>query len=319
MSIQDWKAPSHSAAPHAATDWSKIYPMPEAGSEASQPQAPSSPETDYANMPAGEVASRAMSAAPGSLMKAGEGLYNVVKHPLDTLYNIGELENGAIGNVANAFGYHGLDEPEAQAAASAVGKSYADRYGSMAGFKKAIATDPVSVGLDVASIAPGIGAAGKLAGLEKITGPVESLARLGDPIHLASKAASIPAGIAMKAVKTSAAKASGIPGNMLGDIYNVGANPDASARSAYKAQLGGEDAIKNVEVAKAAVDEKYKNMLSNYVSSRSNLTTQNLGKQPILDTIDHSIASLGSDAAIHFPDTVDLLNRMKDVLNQTTG
>ena len=83
-----------------------------------------------------------------------------VMHPIDTAKNIGKLGYGAIQNalpesVVNAIGA----DKESQDMASNVGQFYKDRYGSMEGFKEALATDPAGILMDAGSAFTGGGAA----------------------------------------------------------------------------------------------------------------------------------------------------------------
>ena len=83
-----------------------------------------------------------------------------VMHPIDTVKNIGKLGYGAIQNalpesVVNAIGA----DKESQDMASNVGQFYKDRYGSMEGFKEALATDPAGILMDAGSAFTGGGAA----------------------------------------------------------------------------------------------------------------------------------------------------------------
>ena len=114
--------------------------------ETEAPQGPPEP-VDYKTMGAGEVAMRGVQALPSSLGKmAGDIGYAVTHLPEvgGALLNLGE---GAVSKTAGALGF---EQDKAQKAKSettldALFSEYAKRYGSMEGFKEAVATDPVSV------------------------------------------------------------------------------------------------------------------------------------------------------------------------------
>lgn len=114
-----------------------------------------------------------------------------VMHPIDTAKNIGKLGYGAIQNalpesVVNAIGA----DKESQDMASNVGQFYKDRYGSMEGFKEALATDPAGILMDAGSAFTGGGAAiAKIPTLSKIGNVVSKAGSYLDPIANVGRAA----------------------------------------------------------------------------------------------------------------------------------
>ena len=114
-----------------------------------------------------------------------------VMHPIDTAKNIGKLGYGAIQNalpesVVNAIGA----DKESQDMASNVGQFYKDRYGSMEGFKEALATDPAGILMDAGSAFTGGGAAiSKIPTLSKVGNVVSKAGSYVDPIANVGRAA----------------------------------------------------------------------------------------------------------------------------------
>ena len=115
---------------------------------------------------------------PASFGHVIGGLAEMVTSPVQTVKGITNLVEGGVRKVLPAGANDFLtrleqsslleadrlaSSPEGQrqitATADAMGSFYKDRYGSKQGFYNALATDPVSVGLDVATVATG-GAAG---------------------------------------------------------------------------------------------------------------------------------------------------------------
>lgn len=111
----------------------------------------------------GDVAVNALVNAPSSGAQIFKGVYETVSSPVQTAQGLGRLAYGAAQNIApnapflqpEAVGVTPETAARAKQEASAVGEFYKDRYGSMAGFKEALATDPFGVASDVSAIATG--------------------------------------------------------------------------------------------------------------------------------------------------------------------
>jgi len=114
----------------------------------------------------------AVSNLPTSAGKFGREMYEAVTSPVQTATNILDLGAGALQNITpkvvsdfvNRFDANPNAAKRAVETANAFGGEYAKRYGTMDGFKEALATDPVSVISDFSVLASGgAGAAGKIA------------------------------------------------------------------------------------------------------------------------------------------------------------
>lgn len=114
----------------------------------------------------------AISNLPTSAGKFGREMYEAVTSPIQTATNILDLGAGALQNITpkviadfvNRFDANPDAANRAVATANAVGGEYAKRYGTVDGFKEALATDPVSVISDFSALASGgAGAVGKVA------------------------------------------------------------------------------------------------------------------------------------------------------------
>jgi hypothetical protein len=151
----------------------------------------------------GDVAGQAIMNLPSSGAKYVSDLTSVVTDPLGTLQAVGDLGAGTLRAGAQAvlpetaFNFlDSLGNPEdvkrAAATASAVGNMYADRYGSMEGFKKALAEDPVGVAADLSLPVTGAGGvAAKAPGISGRVGrTVAAVGRNMDPVTAASNVAS---------------------------------------------------------------------------------------------------------------------------------
>ena len=111
----------------------------------------------------GTVAKEAYTNAPSSLAKFYGGVVQAVTHPVQTVESMGQLIGGAaysaLPQAAQDWLISTANNPEKVRQsinmARAVGGDYAKRYGSVEGFKEALATDPVAVAADFSTILSG--------------------------------------------------------------------------------------------------------------------------------------------------------------------
>lgn len=105
----------------------------------------------------------AISNLPTSAGKFGREMYEAVTNPVQTATNILDIGAGALQNITpkvikdivDRFDTNPDAAKRAVATANAFGGEYAKRYGTMDGFKEALATDPVSVISDFSALASG--------------------------------------------------------------------------------------------------------------------------------------------------------------------
>jgi len=132
----------------------------------------------------GDVASGAVQNLIPSTGKLIGGIAESVMSPVKTAKSLVDLGAGAIQNalpesLVNAIG---ADKPS-QEMASKVGQFYKERYGSMPGFKEALATDPAGVAADAASVLTGGGAvAARVPGMSRLAEGLKRTASAVDPL-----------------------------------------------------------------------------------------------------------------------------------------
>ena len=132
----------------------------------------------------GDVASGAVQNLIPSTGKLIGGIAESVMSPVKTARSLVDLGAGAIQNalpesLVNAIG---ADKPS-QEMASRVGQFYKERYGSMPGFKEALATDPAGVAADAASVLTGGGAvAARVPGMSRLAEGLKRSASAVDPL-----------------------------------------------------------------------------------------------------------------------------------------
>ncbi|MGJ4889003.1 hypothetical protein ACQR1Y_12455 [Bradyrhizobium sp. HKCCYLRH3099] len=175
-----------------------------------------------------DVPGQALANAPGSAVQFAKDMVQPIIHPIQTVENIGKVGAG----LANQLGVGiGGPDPEADQAWEGFKGFFKDRYGSVEGFKKALATDPVGV-LGDASIlltggesalarAPGIaGKVGRAAGeVAAAPGRVAGAAARGVG-NIAAEGLGLTTGAGAEPIK--AALRTGIEGGGAGEAFRAG-------------------------------------------------------------------------------------------------
>lgn len=237
------------------------------------------PREAYADMPLSEVGSRALASAPASAKKVVSGLYDAVVNYEDTASGLNQLGKGLVSKAKGALGYE--RNPEAEAVVDALTGMYGDRYGSMAAFKETLAEDPFAIGLDVASVAPVLGPAARVAGLGPVGAGLSKVAALGDPVNLAAKAT----GLAAKAVtapvtavsRYAQGAASGVPQSMLKLAEQAGRSGTPAQRNAFTTFATGRGDNRDIaQTAMAALEERKAAVQADYVARKQSLITDEL-------------------------------------------
>lgn len=188
---------------------------------------------DYKTMSAGEVAMRGVQALPSSLGKmAGDIGYAATHLPEvgGALWNLGE---GAVSKTAGALGFEQdkAQKTKSESTLDALFSEYAKRYGSMEGFKEAVATDPVSVFADLATVVPLAGAGAKAAGLAK-TAKVLDTAKYLDPLTAAGAATNAVMTPALGIAKHALGVSTGTGKSVLDQVQEAGKSADPNRRAA---------------------------------------------------------------------------------------
>ena len=143
---------------------------------------------------------------PSSTLGVAGHIYEAVTHPIETGTAIIKLMSGGLQNllgddISNFINEKGQliglgDDSKDKEIASAVGQHFKDKYGSEDAIKKAIATDPASVMMDVALVFTGggalvskVGEVSKISQLSNAGNTMKNVAGYVDPLSLTVKAA----------------------------------------------------------------------------------------------------------------------------------
>jgi hypothetical protein len=212
-----------------------------------------------------DVPGQALSNLPSSAANFAHSIVQPILHPIDTVGNLADLAAGGLRAGAKAVlpenvfkVIDNIDSRSSDAAASneriqktagAVGEHFADRYGSVEGFKRAIASDPVGVLADASLAATGGGSmAGRLPGVVGHAGKkVAAVGSAIDPLRIVGKAV---------------AKVGGTAASSLGVTTGAG---ERSFKEAFQAGKTGNEAFTDHMRGLRPIDDVV-NMADNAVS-----------------------------------------------------
>ena len=143
----------------------------------------------------GEVGTQAIQNIPSSAVKYAEDLVAPITSPVQTAKGLYSFSAGLIQLAIPG-------EQADEATAKAVGDFFANRYGSVDGFKNAVANDPVGVVGDVAAVLTGGGMiTAKVPGIVGRGGrKVQDVGQAIDPLNVAIKGAKTTANVVSEGV-----------------------------------------------------------------------------------------------------------------------
>jgi hypothetical protein len=219
---------------------------------------------------------------PSSAMKYGKELYEAITNPVETVKNIGMVAAGGLKNITpeivQKFITSISSEPgqidQAVQMANAVGGEYAKKYGSVEGFKQALASDPVSVMGDMSILLTGGGSvAAKVPGISGVGEIARTAGRAIDPLNIAAKAVTKPLQLAEALATPALGSATGAGAESIREAAKAGMAGGTKAE-AFLEQMRGNAPIENVvNTAKDAVAELYRNRADAYTSGMTGATS----------------------------------------------
>lgn len=272
------------------------------------------------NMSWGDTLSSALQNLPGSIGGVLSSTGHALAHPLETAGNIGQLASGAASQAAGALGVQQDPAAKAQREAllDALESHYKQTYGSMPGFKNALANDPASIGMDAATVLGGGAGALKAVGM---TGKLaETAGRLGsvlDPIqssvNLAKGVAKLPAYV----VRGTQSTLTGAPFKAMELASKAGSTSDPVLKSAFLDQFTGK--APQTDIANTALDGMQQikaNNAAKFGATKQGIYAANPGTMPF-DKID--AAQQSAQAAMNpgnLPTSAAFLPQTKQALAQ---
>lgn len=312
------KTPRHATPVHAATAPHRAENPPTRFQQSVAP-APEEPETSWA-----DTGKEALHNALPSLGGAGKAMLDSVLHPIKTATAIGDIGKGAASQLAGAVGMQ--QDPKAKAAnermISALEDHYKTAYGSVKGFKRALATDPASIMMDAATVIPGIGAGAEAAGLAKTASVIGKIGSAVDPVANAVRVAKIPGKLIAPVARQASSLTTGVPASALKLATQVGAHADPAVRAAYTKFVTGQgDATEFQRAAQGAVAGIKKDRSDAYLAQKGPMANKPVdlsnSRQALIDA--ETKAKMGSTVGPVPDAAMKAINDAKDMVDNVAS
>lgn len=215
----------------------------------------------FAEMSPVDVAGRAVVNLPGSTAKLVGDLVTAITSPVQTAKGILDIGAGALQNILPTSVKEFVDRFDAnpQAAqravqvANAVGGEYKQKYGTMEGFKKALATDPANVLADLSTIMTG-GAAIASRAAPVGAAAVRQAASFVDPLSLAAKTISGGAQMAKQAIPAGLGVTTGVGQEAITQAFQAGKAGGETAAQFRQNLRGQADMTSVLDAARANLE-----------------------------------------------------------------
>ena len=197
-------------------------------------------------MPLTEMFSQAISNVPSSTVNLVEDTMQPFLHPIDTANSLVSLGKGLYQLTTPG------EQPD-EASAKAVGQYFSNRYGSIEGFKRAFASDPMGILADASIV---LTAGGSLAGrapgvVGRIGEQVSNVGNMIDPVSAAVRGAEKVVPMAGEAVKSGLGFTTGTGRETIDQAYKAG-REGGERQEAFLSNMRGEVPVE--DVATEAVD-----------------------------------------------------------------
>ena len=214
-----------------------------------------------------EVRKGAQDTGGRSLVEAAMAPIQPFLHPLETAETLKQLGIGAGSKAAGLIGVRqsAKEKADNEAVINSIGKYYADRYGSMKGFKKALSTDAGGVLADIAGLATlGTGTLVRAPGMiGKAARGANKASMYADPTNiLGNVAVRAPTAAYSKISEYKGPALSGVGGINVAEARKAGLNKVPEYNQARTGKMSGDDIVdiadQALEKLKKARDAKYK-------------------------------------------------------------
>lgn len=185
---------------------------------------------DYAEMPAGEVAYRAVTNLPGSVWEAGKGIVTAVTNPVETAKALGQAGYGFGSMAYGALG--GEQDPKEKARNEALARAMIEPYTSVAAFKKELAENPAGpLSLVLPAAGGALTKAGQIAGtasrlgsaIGKVGRAVEASTSLVDPARALYETSVAARKFGPRAISATQSMLTGSPEAVFEKAFEAGA------------------------------------------------------------------------------------------------
>lgn len=264
-----------------------------------------------------EVGKQAIQNIPQSAVAYGQSLITPFTQPKETAEALGQIGKGAYSKIAGAFGAQQSEEKKAQdeAAINAIGRFYADRYGSVEGFKTALANDPVGVLADASSVLTlGGGAAARVPGAIGQVGKVATSAgNVIDPLMMAGKGVK---GVTKATTATLSLPEWWTTGASLSSL-NTAAKAGLENNKTFISHLTGavkpEDTVRRIEAVHSKIADDARQTISKRLGDIEQVP---MSYTPVYQAIQDALPRVALNGTITDKKGYAALNEVFDVVNQ---
>ena len=201
-----------------------------------------------------DVPGEAMRNTPESAGNFVKSIVQPIIHPIDTFNGLADLTGGAMTMAARSGNSWLADRglaysrlPEATPTenrqmdvARGVGKFYGDRYGSMEGFKKAVATDPIGIAADAATLLTGGQMAATRLGISAVARPLGIAANLANPMTPIGKGAQLAGKAGGALTRNALGLTTGTSADTIGEAYRA-SRAGGAEKKAFTDNLRGHE------------------------------------------------------------------------------
>lgn len=260
-----------------------------------------------------EVPMEAVKNIPSSGWELAKGMAHPFLHPIETAGTIKDIAVGLGSKAAGAIGVpqEAAAKAQSEAVVDALGRYYAQRYGTMEGFKEAVAKDPVGLLADASVAFTGGGSlAARAPGVIGKAGEAAALAgKAINPVAVAGKAAAPIVEGAAKATAYPLAVTTGAPVETLQTAIKAGKEGSVP----FMEQITGRaDPSVIVDAAHDAVNQLAAKRRSDYLNSMEGMKANQT--QLSYDKINQAIANAYKDVThgsiTHKPEAKDMLDKI---------
>jgi hypothetical protein len=205
-----------------------------------------------APLSAGEVAAGAVTNFLPSLKNLVGDIVTAVTNPAETAKSILDVGAGALQNVLpERFVQAVGEDKQSRDAARAVGKFYADRYGTGENLKRAIAEDPAGVLADLSTVLSG----GAMAAPRAVGRPLAAAASYVDPLAMTARGVAGTANLAGRVAAPVLGMTTGAGREAIRGAFQAGEKGGKTAEQ-FRANISGQaDPTKVLDLARANLQE----------------------------------------------------------------
>jgi len=241
-------------------------------------QAQATEQKQQQPLTAKEVVKGAVSNLVPSTGKMIEDIVSAISSPLQTGKAVLDVAAGTLQNILPEALVQAIGEDKAsRQAASQVAQMYVDRYGSIEGAKRAIATDPAGVMADISTILTGGSMAATRA--PQVAGTLSKAATMVDPLALAAKGTVAGAKGIGKVAENVLGMTTGVGTEPITQAFKAGVEGGQRSQQFTQNMRGTADMMEVLDIAKQNLNQIRQERSNTYKANMANIK----GDKTVLD------------------------------------